>query len=284
MMQIKNKKTIVIHSKVAYGYVGSNTTSLVLQIAGQDVISVPTVILSNRYGLPTVGGGLMPLDLFQDVLDGILKLNIRDEVSSIVTGYIGSAELVACTAQFIQEIKKNNPDILYVCDPVMGDRPQGLYVNAEVPQAIMEYLLPLADVVTPNQFEIEWIINRKATAYDELVSGIQEHPILKFKEVIVTGYRFGDTSHSHLHVIVKQNNRFEQVTIDYVAVNPPGTGELFAALVLMLKLNVYHSYATCAKEAGEQMTKILQGILDEKRSEFELRDILKACQKYRWIE
>lgn len=151
-MQVKNKKTIVIHSKVAYGYVGSNTTSLVLQLAGQDVISVPTVILSNRYGLPTVGGGLMPLALFQDVLDGILKLNILDEVSSIVTGYIGSAELVVGTARFIQEIKKSHPEILYVCDPVMGDQPQGLYVNAEVPQALVEHLLPLADIVTPNQF------------------------------------------------------------------------------------------------------------------------------------
>ncbi|WP_233266170.1 pyridoxal kinase [Myroides fluvii] len=273
-MEIKNKKTIVIHSKVAYGYVGSNTTSLVLQLAGHDVISVPTVVLSNRYGLPTVGGGLLPRDLFQAVLDGILALEILDEVSTIVTGYIGSAELVEITAQFISTIKAHHPDIVYVCDPVMGDQPQGLYVKEEVPQALLTHLIPLADVLTPNQFEMETILKQKITTYEELKTSIQQHPVLHSKDILVTGCRFTTVNDQSLHIIVKQQAQYELIAIDYVPVDPPGTGELFAALVLVLKYGKYEDYKDCAKQASQLIQRVLRRILKEGRSEFDLSDIL----------
>lgn len=273
-MEVKNKKTIVIHSKVAYGYVGSNTTSLVLQLAGLDVIAVPTVILSNRYGLPTVGGGLIPADLFQEILDGILALNILDEVSTIVTGYIGSATLVEITAQFIVKIKESHPEIVYLCDPVMGDQPQGLYVKEEVPQALITKLLPLADILTPNQFEMETILNQKIETFEKLKTSIQQHAVLHTKDMLVTGCRFTTINDQSLHIIVKQQEQYEEITIDYVPVDPPGTGELFAALVLVLKSRKYEDYKSCAKQASQLIQSVLCRMIKEGRSEFDLRDIL----------
>lgn len=273
------KKTIVIHSKVAYGYVGSNTTSLVLQLAGQDVISVPTVVLSNRYGLPTVGGGLLPETLFQDVLDGILKLNILDEVSTILTGYIGSAELVKRTALFITQIKKSHPDIVYVCDPVMGDQPQGLYVNQEVPNAMVQYLLPLADVLTPNQFEMEIILQQKITTEQQVIDSIANHEILKYKDILVTGCRLTEATDT-LQIIVKQKKFYDRITTNYVPIDPPGTGELFAALVLLLKSSAYEAYSDCAKEASMLINKVLRNMIAEGRREFDLRDIVAVHQQF----
>ena len=271
-----NKKTIVIHSKVAYGYVGSNTTSLVLQLAGQDVIAVPTVVLSNRYGLPTVGGGLMPVDLFQAVLDGILALNILDEVTTIVTGYIGSAELVERTARFIVKIKESHPEIVYLCDPVMGDQPQGFYVKEEVPQALITKLLPLADVLTPNQFEIETILSQKVETVEKLKASLQQHKLLSAKDILVTGCRFTPTNDQSLHIIAKQQEQYEVMAIEYVPVDPPGTGELFAALVLVLKANKYEKYGDCAREASKIIQQVLRKIAQEERSEFSLQDILSV--------
>lgn len=273
------KKTIVIHSKVAYGYVGSNTTSLVLQLAGQDVISVPTVVLSNRYGLPTVGGGLLPETLFQDVLDGILKLNILDEVSTILTGYIGSAELVKRTALFITQIKKSHPDIVYVCDPVMGDQPQGLYVNQEVPNAMVQYLLPLADVLTPNQFEMEIILKQKISTEQQVIDSIANHEILKYKDILVTGCRLTEATDT-LQIIVKQKKFYDRITTNYVPIDPPGTGELFAALVLLLKSSAYEAYSDCAKEASMLINKVLRNMIAEGRREFDLRDIVAVHQQF----
>jgi len=275
-MHIDKKKTIIIHSKVAYGYVGSNTTALVLQLAGQDVISVPTVVLSNRYGLPTVGGGLMPRDLFQAVLDGILDLEILDEVSTIVTGYIGSAELVEITAQFISTIKAQHPEIVYVCDPVMGDQPQGLYVKEEVPQALLTHLVPLADVLTPNQFEMETILNEKITTYEQLKERIQQHAMLQKKDIWVTGCRFVNERDSSLYITIKEQQQYHLITTAYVAVDPPGTGELFTALMLVLKARKYENTKDCAIEASKLIQKALRRIMAEKRSEFSLQDILSV--------
>ena len=279
MMQ---KKTIVIHSKVAYGYVGSNTTSLVLQLAGQDVISVPTVVLSNRYGLPTVGGGLLPETLFQEVLDGILKLNILDEVSTILTGYIGSAALVERTAQFIAQIKKSHPAIVYFCDPVMGDQPQGLYVNQEVPNAIVQYLLPLADVLTPNQFEMETILQQKMSTEKQVIEAIEQHDVLRHKDILVTGCRFEDAT-DHLQIIVKQKEFYNHITTTYVPLDPPGTGELFAALVLLLKCRAYEVYSDCVKEASIWINAVLQNMLEQGRTEFDLQDIVAVQQQFQLI-
>jgi pyridoxal/pyridoxine/pyridoxamine kinase len=55
-----------------------------------------------------------------DIMDAILKLYILKDVSTIVTGYIGFAEIVK-RAGFIQTIKYICPKIQYICDPVMGD-------------------------------------------------------------------------------------------------------------------------------------------------------------------
>ncbi|MGG5576074.1 pyridoxal kinase [Myroides sp. C15-4] len=279
MMQ---KKTIVIHSKVAYGYVGSNTTSLVLQLAGQDVISVPTVVLSNRYGLPTVGGGLLPETLFQEVLDGILKLNILDEVSTIVTGYIGSAALVERTADFITQIKKSHPTIVYLCDPVMGDQPQGLYVNQEVPNAIVQYLLPLADVLTPNQFEMETLVQQKISTEKQVIDAIANHPVLQHKDMLVTGCRFAEATDT-LQIIVKQKESYDRIMVNYVPLDPPGTGELFAALVLLLKSQEYDAYSDCAREASRLINHVLQRMLEEQRTEFDLRDIAAVHREFQLI-
>ncbi|WP_410880590.1 pyridoxal kinase [Myroides sp. DW712] len=279
MMQ---KKTIVIHSKVAYGYVGSNTTSLVLQLAGQDVIAVPTVVLSNRYGLPTVGGGLLPETLFQEVLDGILKLDILDEVSTILTGYIGSAALVKRTADFIAQIKKSHPDMVYICDPVMGDQPQGLYVNQEVPNAIVQYLLPLADVLTPNQFEMETILQQKISTEKQVIDAIAKHHILQHKDILVTGCRFEEAA-DILQIVVKQKEFYDRIATPYVPVDPPGTGELFAAVVLLLKCSVYDAYSDCAREASMLINHVLQQMLEEERKEFDLRDIVAVHQQFQLI-
>ncbi len=126
-MPAPRDKTIIIHSKVSYGYVGSSTTALVLQIGRQDAIIVPTVLYSNRLGLPTVGGGPTPTPLFASILEGILQLDILDEVSSVITGFIGSTEQVNIAADFVGKIKERYPSITYLCDPVMGDV-GGLYV------------------------------------------------------------------------------------------------------------------------------------------------------------
>ena len=177
---------IIIHSRVAIGYVGSNTTSFVLQMGGYEVITVPTVLYSNHLGYTTVGGGKIAEDLFSDILKGILKLEILKDVSTIITGFIGSAEQVRITADFIRTIKKCNPEILYLCDPVMGDTDKGQYVEPDVPNAIIEHLVPLADMLTPNQFEAERIVKKQIDNVEDIVQLLQERVDLSKQKIVIT--------------------------------------------------------------------------------------------------
>lgn len=273
-MRNKRNKTIIIHSKVAYGYVGGNMTSLVLQLSGQDVISVPTIILSNRYGLPTVGGGIVPSTIFQDVLDGILKLKILDEVSSVITGYIGSTELIKAAAEFIGEIKSTHPEITYLCDPVMGDVSSGLYVSSDVPSAIVEHLLPLADFLTPNQFEMQTIVEKKITSYIDAIECIHKEDKFKNKGLIITGCRFESTKTNFLNLLLAENANYMLLDVEYVPIDPPGTGELFAAHVHRLMLKKRFPLPDAARESSLIVKRVLQRLRLDSRKEFELTDVL----------
>lgn len=269
MTNTKRNKTIIIHSKVSYGYVGSSTTSLVLQMGGQDVITIPTVLYSNRLGLPTVGGGAISDSLFFDILNGILKLNILDEVSSIITGFIGSASLVKMTADFVNAIKKSNPEIIYLCDPIMGDMHGGLYVPQEVPPVIMQELLPLADLLTPNHFEMQQIVGHPFHSLEEFA---QEPFKNATKQIAVTGCHFSNTPHEMIDTIAIENNEPNLIRTRHVNVEPPGTGEMFAAHLHLLMLNGM-SFIHAVQKSSKVLTTVLTRMYEEQRKEFELSDI-----------
>src|SRR5690606_20150683 len=184
-------KTIIIHSKVSIGYVGSNTTSFVLQTGGYEVITIPTVLYSNHLGHTTVGGGKIPEDLFSAILKGILKLEILKGVSTVITGFMGSAKQVMIIADFIRTIKKYKPETLYLCDPVMGDTDTGQYVEPDVPNAIIEHLVPLADLLTRIQFEAEWIINKRLGDLHNIGLALREQSDLSKQKLVTTGRGFG---------------------------------------------------------------------------------------------
>ncbi|GEP90517.1 pyridoxine kinase [Chitinophaga terrae (ex Kim and Jung 2007)] len=265
-------KTIIIHSKVSYGYVGLNTTSLVLQMGGQDVITVPTVLFSNHLGYPTVGGSAVEAPLFKDILDGLLKLDILDEVSSIITGYIGSADLVKLAADFIRKIKQQDPGISYLCDPVMGDTGSGLYVPEAVPGAIIEHLIPMADLLTPNQFEVQHILGRQFQSIDETVAAVNAHYALSGKNLVITGGHYSGTLAGILENCIIAGKQPVVLRARKIDVNPPGTGELFAA---HLHLSMLHGkeMKEGVLRAGEILTAVLHKMYLENRTQFELKDI-----------
>lgn len=277
-MSKTRKTTIIIHSKLSYGYVGCNTTSFVLQMNGRDVITVPTVLYSNHLSLATVGGGIVPAPLFSELLEGILKLNILDEISTIITGYIGSSELVKIIANFVDTIKKEHPEIIYLCDPVMGDIDRNLYVPADVPQAIIQYLIPLANILTPNQFEFEQIIGKPIYSIKNLTDLFQECPILPHQQLVVTGCQLKNMPSQTIANIVMRNRKYEIINVSQININPPGTGELFTAhlhLLLMKGIELEDAVTQCVRI----LKVVLQKMFEENRHEFRLTDILFSTKE-----
>ena len=264
---------IIIHSRVAIGYVGSNTTSFVLQMGGYEVITVPTVLYSNHLGYTTVGGGKIAEDLFSDILKGILKLEILKDVSTIITGFIGSAEQVRITADFIRTIKKCNPEILYLCDPVMGDTDKGQYVEPDVPDAIIEHLVPLADMLTPNQFEAERIVKKQIDNVEDIVQLLQERVDLSKQKIVITGGDFDVSRKDLIDNCIVENKNCDIIKTRKIDLHPPGTGELFTAH-LCLSILRGMKLRDAVTLSGDILSAVLLKMFNDNRTEFELRDIL----------
>ena len=134
-----------------------------MQMHGIDVIAVPTTLLSNRPGYPTIRGRVLDAPLVADLLLGVEERGALDTCRMILSGYLGSPEIAAVVADFVARARARHPDLIYCCDPVLGDRDRGLFVHADIPPLVRERLVPLADIVTPNHFEFEFLCGAKAT-------------------------------------------------------------------------------------------------------------------------
>lgn len=275
MNKAKNK-TIIIHSKVSYGYVGSSTTSLVLQVAGFDVLTVPTVLYSNRLGCATVGGGPVPEELFAGILEGILKLDIAREVSTIITGFIGSVKQIEITAAFVAKMKAANPAIRLLCDPVMGDTDKGLYVPGDIPVALIKHLIPLADMLTPNPFEMERITGKEVNLENNSIETWKDSFDLARQTIVLTGGHTTEKNHIDNYMI--GNNHYEIIKSKKINIHPPGTGELFTAH-LHLSLLLGKPLNEAVSLSGDILSAVLQKMLQENRKEFDLSDILFSMNR-----
>ena len=122
---------ISIQSQVAFGHVGNSAAVFPMQLHGIDVVAVPTTLLSNRPGYPTIRGRVLEAELVADLLRGIEERGAVERASMILSGYLGSAEIAGVVADFVARAKARNPALRYTLDPVLGDRDRGLFVKAE---------------------------------------------------------------------------------------------------------------------------------------------------------
>src|SRR6188768_2654224 len=184
---------ISIQSQVAYGHVGNSAAVFPMQMHGIDVIAVPTTLLSNRPGYPTIRGRVLEAQLVADLLLGIEERGAVDTCQMILSGYLGSADNAAVVADFVARAKARNPALCYVCDPVLGDRDRGLFVKADIPPLVRDRLCPLADIITPNHFEFEWLCGTRVATIDQVIEAARALMARGPSTVVVTSAELADT-------------------------------------------------------------------------------------------
>lgn len=143
-----------IQSQVVFGHVGNSAATFPLQCLGHEVWSVPTAILSNHAGYPDVGGQVLPPEILSDLLRGLGHRGVFSNCDLMLTGYLGNLDIAALVMQTVGHVRAANPDMIYCCDPVMGDDGSGVYVDAALPDHFRATALPVADVTTPNLYEL----------------------------------------------------------------------------------------------------------------------------------
>jgi pyridoxine kinase len=228
---------ISIQSQVAFGHVGNSAAVFPLQMHGIDVIAVPTTLLSNRPGYPTIRGRVLEAQLVADLLQGIEERGAVAAAQMILSGYLGSPGIAALVADFVARAKGRNPSLRYALDPVLGDRDRGLFVKPEIPPLVRDRLCPLADIITPNHFEFEWLVGAKAATIDAVMTLAQPLIARGPSTIVVTSAELADTAPGEIETLALEKSRAWRVRTPRLPISPNGTGDLFAALFVAARLN-----------------------------------------------
>ena len=222
---------ISIQSQVVFGHVGNSAAVFPMQAAGLEVAAIPTVIFSNTPDYPTLRGRPLPADFFGELLLGAEERGLPGRAAYIVTGYIGSVEVVLLLAAFIARARAANPALTYICDPVIGDAGPGLYVPEAVAAALREHLLPLADLATPNPFELGWFTGTQIRTLGDLQHAAGALSLAPGGQLIATGCALEDTTPGMIESVILGPEAPMRHPTPHLPVAIPGTGDLYAGLV-----------------------------------------------------
>jgi pyridoxine kinase len=236
---------ISIQSQVAYGHVGNSAAVFPMQLHGIDVIAVPTTLLSNRPGYPTLRGRVLDAAVVADLLLGVEERGAVDTCQMILSGYLGSAKIAAVVADFVARARDRNPKLIYCCDPVLGDRDRGLFVHADIPPLLRDLLCPLADIIIPNHFEFEWLCGAKATTSDQMIAQAQALMARGPSTIVVTSTELRDTPDDEIETLAieqtkdglkEEGLKAWRVRTPKLPISPSGTGDLFASLLVSARI------------------------------------------------
>ncbi len=146
-----------LSSQVAYGHVGHSAAVFTWQRLGIDVIALPTTLLSNRPGYPHIAGKPVEPARLAEMLDALRENGMLDRLDAVFTGYMPSPDHVHLAAEWLRRLRRAHPDLRVMCDPILGDSPGGLYIKQASAEALRDAIIPLAEIVKPNRFELGWL-------------------------------------------------------------------------------------------------------------------------------
>jgi pyridoxine kinase len=218
---------ISIQSQVVHGHVGNSAAIFPLQACGIEVAAVPTALLSNHPHYSSMRGEVLNVKLVRDLLRGVEERGLVDTCKVLISGYMGSPEIAVAVIDFVRRAKARNPNLLYLCDPVMGDAGPGFYVEEDLRALFCEGLVPSADIITPNQFELEQLAGRAPATLEGIVAAARG---IGPSTVAVTGVRLQDASPQIVQTLAIEPRAAWMVSTPRISCRPSGTGDLFTAL------------------------------------------------------
>ena len=218
-------RVLSIQSEVVQGHVGNAAARFALQRLGLDVLALPTVLFSNHPGHGGFRGGATPAGELNALLEGLEARGFLDRVDAVISGYLGDAEQAETVRAAVLSVKRRNPHARYLLDPVFGDE-GGAYARPGVAEAMAKLLLPLADIVTPNRFELASLTSRRI---EDAAAAVSAGRTLGRKLVLATSV---PASGGRIGTAAIAADKVWLTTATRVAHAPSGTGDLLAALFL----------------------------------------------------
>lgn len=225
---------LTIQSHVAYGYVGNTAAVFPLQLMGFSPIVINTVQFSNHTNHPTTRGMVFSADHIRDIILGIRERGLMPKIEGLLSGYLGDVSVGSIVMDLAREIKEANPHAFWCCDPVMGDTDSGVFVRDGIPEFMKaNFLNGMADLTTPNQFELELLAGRPMKDRKDVVEVARQMFCSKgCKVVFVTSVRTPDIPTTVIETIAVTADKAWTVRTPFIPQNPTpkGQGDVFAAV------------------------------------------------------
>jgi len=159
-----------VQSRVAYGHVGNAASVFALQRLGVEAWALDTVAFSNHTGHGQWRGSVVPAAEIAALFEGIAALGILPQIDAVLSGYLGDAATGPVLLDIVEQVRAANPEALFCVDPVIGDVETGSYVTDGIAEFFRDRALALADIATPNHFELEYLTGSRVTSLAEAAS------------------------------------------------------------------------------------------------------------------
>jgi pyridoxine kinase len=221
-----------IQSHVAYGHVGNSAAVFALQRMGVAVWPVHTVQFSNHPGYGGFRGRVFEGELIRDVVQGLDDRGVLGACDGVLSGYLGDAGTGAAILDAVARVKRANPAALYCCDPVIGDAGPGVYVRDGIPEFLRERAVAVADIVTPNHFELDQLTGRASITLTDAVAAIDALHAMGPRIVLVSSVQTDETPEDAVDLLASDGAERLRVRTPRLAIAANGAGDLLSALFL----------------------------------------------------
>jgi len=239
-----------IQSHVAYGHVGNASAVFPMQRLGCEVWPIHTVQFSNHTGYGDWTGRVFDGPAIEELVDGIAARGVLGRCDGILSGYMGSSDIGNAILSTVGRVREANPATLYACDPVIGDVGRGVFVRPGIPEFMRDHAVPAADLITPNQFELEYLSQMETPTLAAAKDAITRIHALGPRVVLVTSLHTQDTPPDAIDMLAGEDGAYWRVRTPKLTVSVNGAGDAISALFFVHYLRTRRADTALAEAAA----------------------------------
>ncbi|MFT4284910.1 MAG: pyridoxal kinase PdxY [Protaetiibacter sp.] len=254
-------KVLSIQSAVAYGHVGNSAAVFPLQRIGVEVLPVYTVNFSNHTGYGAWRGPLIAPDQVREVITGVEERGVFPAIDAVLSGYQGSEGIGDVIVETVARVKAANAAAVYACDPVMGNARSGCFVAPAIPVLLRERVVPVADIITPNQFELGFLTETEPDTIEATLASADLARAMGPRTVLVTSVERPDRDPGTIEMMVVDDSGAWIVQTPLLPMKANGSGDVTAAL--------FTAHYLATRDAADALARTTSSVWDLLRTTHE---------------